>query len=238
MHGQGDIPAAGGILAGRRLPGGCSQAVHLGRRGGGKRDDDRGGSAAKKAEGDGDGASDGGSCGGNDSGEAASVTSPRRQASDHLPGLWPGRRLELRPGLDSGLRLNWGLALGNRVEPGDGLIFGVRSPIGPGSLLGHGNGHCGDGSFFEVGAGLDVRGQVLDDPADLAVLVDDALAVAATGQMAVELGSLGRGQVAKYEVEGLGVSLLDISIRKHRRRHFAGWPARLSWCRRPWPCGI
>ena len=61
-------------------------------------------------------------------------------------------------------------------------------------------------------------GRLLDDLADLAVLVDDGLAVAAAGEMAVELGSLGRGQVAEGEVEGLGMGLLDVPLRKHRRR--------------------
>jgi hypothetical protein len=68
MHGQGDIPAAGGILAGRRLPGGGPETAHLSRRGDSKGDGDRGGSAAEKAERDGDGASDGVSCGDGNSG--------------------------------------------------------------------------------------------------------------------------------------------------------------------------
>src|SRR6185437_13642347 len=66
-HGQGDLPAAGGILTGRRSPGRSSEAAHLGRRGGMKRDDGRGGPVSQKAERDGDGAGDGGSCGGNSS---------------------------------------------------------------------------------------------------------------------------------------------------------------------------
>jgi hypothetical protein len=105
------------------------------------------------------------------------------------------------------------------------------------SLLGHGGDHRGDRSFFKVGLRLDVRRKVLDDLADVAVFVDDALAVAATGEMAVEAGTPGRGQVAECEVEGLGMGGLDIPLRKHRR-HLAGWPARPAACLLPWPSGI
>src|SRR4051794_32379728 len=54
-HGQADVPAPRGILSGRCPPGGCSEAAHLGRRGGIKRDDG-GGPASEKAERNGDGA--------------------------------------------------------------------------------------------------------------------------------------------------------------------------------------
>ena len=53
--------------------------------------DDRGGPASEKAERDGDGGRDDGSGDGDDSGQAASVASPYRQAGDHRPGLRPGR---------------------------------------------------------------------------------------------------------------------------------------------------
>jgi hypothetical protein len=127
--------------------------------------------------------------------------------------------------------------LGNRVDRGGSLIFGVRAAIGLGPLAGERRDHCGDGPVFKVGWRLDVRGKVLDDLADLAVFLDDALAVAAAGEMAVELGTLGRGQVAECEVEGVGAGELDVLLRKHRRR-LAGWPARLAACRLPWPSGI
>ena len=67
--------------------------------------------------------------------------------------------------------------------------------------------------------------------------LDDGLAVAAPGEMTVEVGPLGRGQVAEYEVEGVRMRRLDIPFREHRR-YLAGWPARLATCRRPWPSGI
>jgi hypothetical protein len=49
--------------------------------------------------------------------------------------------------------------------------------------------------------------KVLNYPADIAVLVDDTLAVAAAAEMAIEVGALVPGQVAEYEVEGLRMSL-------------------------------
>ena len=63
------------------------------------------------------------------------------------------------------------------------------------------------------------------------------LAVAATAEMSVELGTLGRGQVAECEVEGVRMGQFDFVLSKHRR-HLAGWPARLSTCLLPWPSGI
>ena len=132
----------------------------------------------------------------------------------------PRRRPELRNWLDLGLGL--GGRRGDRIEPGGGS--GLRHR--PAERAWHagrpGRRHCGDRPVFEVGWRIDVRRKLLDDPTDLAVLVDDGLAVAATAEMAVELGPLGRGQVAAYEVEGLGVGGLDVPLRKHRR-HLAGW---------------
>lgn len=84
-------------------------------------------------------------------------------------------------------------------------------------MLGQGSDHCRNGSFFKVGWRLDVRGKVLDDPADLAVLVNDGLAGAATGETAAEVGTLGGRQIAPYEVEGVRMGQLDIALRKHRR---------------------
>ena len=158
MHGQGDIPAAGGILAGRCLSGGGADAAspwpprwqQAGWRPWRPR--------CREAERDDDGGSDDGSCGGNNSGAAASVASPRRQASDGRPGLVLGRRQELGNRLDLGLGFSRRLALGNRVEPGGGLILGVgwaSRPRRP--LLGHRGGHRGDRPVFEVSGGLDVR---------------------------------------------------------------------------------
>jgi len=139
VHGQGDIPAAGGILTGRGLPGGCSVADYLGRSGGMERDHDcglgGGDPASAKAERQDDGGGDDrcGHCDG--SGEAASVPSPHRQASDRGPGLrlggcrWParrwgelglglGQRPELRDRLDPGLGLGRMAGPGNPVDPG------------------------------------------------------------------------------------------------------------------------
>jgi hypothetical protein len=148
-----------------------------------------------------------------------------------------GGGMELRSGLDQGLVSGRRLDRGNRVDRGGSLIFGVRAAIGLGPLAGEHCDHCGDGSVFKVGWRLDVRGKVPDDLADVAVLVDDALAVAAAGEMAVEAGPPGGGEVAPCEVEGLRVGELDVPFRKHRRR-LPRWPARLAACRLPWPSGI
>jgi hypothetical protein len=134
MHGQGDIPAAGGIQPGRRLPGGRSEAGYLGRRGGMKGDDDQGlGWAARSCANtrqDDDGGDDDCGCDGSDTNEPSSVTPPDRRASDHRPGRglgrcrlvdgrWagpdviPGRRPELENRLDLGLGLRRKLAPGN-----------------------------------------------------------------------------------------------------------------------------
>ena len=99
-------------------------------------------------------------------------------------------RLELGNRLDPGLRFLEGLAPGNRVGPGGGLVLGVRAAPG-GPLLSERGDHGGDGPVFEVGWRLDVRRKLLDDLADLAVLVHDGLAVAAAGEMAVEFGAPG-----------------------------------------------
>src|SRR5262249_34831114 len=158
------------------------------------------------------------------------VAAPRRQASDHRPDLriggcrlagggWGGlggvfcRRLEPRPRLDLCLGLSR-TGLGDRVGPGGGAGFGIGAATGLGPRLGERCDHCGHGPLFEAGWRLDVRGKALDYPADLAVLLDDALAVTATGEMAVELGPPGRDKVAEYEVEGLGMGQLDISLRQ------------------------
>src|SRR6185312_14545306 len=93
-HRQGDIPAAGGVLAGSRLPGGCSIPDRLAGGGGVKRDHEdglsRGGPAPAKAERDDDGGCDDGS-GGGGRGEAALMTSPHGKASDHRPAFRFGR---------------------------------------------------------------------------------------------------------------------------------------------------
>jgi hypothetical protein len=136
-----------------------------------------------------------------------------------------------------GLGLRRRLGLGDRVNPGGGLVGGVSSAIGRGRLLGQGGDHRGDRSVLEVGRRLGMRGQELDDLADLAVLVDNGLAVGTTAEMPVELGPLGGGQIAPDEVEGLRVGQLDVPLRKHRR-HPAGWPARPATCLLPWPSGI
>jgi hypothetical protein len=109
------------------------------------------------------------------------ITSPRSQLSDHPAGLRLGRWLELRSRLDQGLVSGRRLGRGNRVDRGGSLIFGVRAALGLGPLAGERCDHCGDGSVFKVGWRLDVRGKVPDDLADVAVLVDDTLAVAAAG---------------------------------------------------------
>ena len=98
--------------------------------------------------------------------------------------------------MEFGRGLRRRLGLGDRVDPGGGLVLGVGSAIGRGRLLGQSGDHRGDGSVLEVGRRLDMGGQELDDLADLAVLVDNGLAVGTTAEMAVELGPLGRGQVA------------------------------------------
>jgi len=71
-HGQGDLPAPGGALAGRRLPGGCSVATRLARGGDMQLDHNRGlrrgGPTPAKAERNHDGRSDDDGCGGNDRG--------------------------------------------------------------------------------------------------------------------------------------------------------------------------
>ena len=138
--------------------------------------------------------------------------------------------------LDPGLGFSRTTALGNRVDPGGGPVLGIGRAIDLGLLLGQGGDHGGDRPVFEVGWRLDVGRQELDDPADLAVLPDDALAVTATAEMAVELGTLGCGQVAPDEIEGVRVGGLDIPIRKHRCR-LADWRARLAAYLPPWPCG-
>ena len=58
------------------------------------------------------------------------------------------------------------------------MVGGVRAAIGRGRLLGQSGDHRGDDSVLEVGRRLDMGGQELDDLADLAVLVDNGLAVA------------------------------------------------------------
>ena len=138
--------------------------------------------------------------------------------------------------LDPGLGFSRMRALGNRGDPGGGPVFGTGRAIGLGLLLGQGGDHGGDRPVFEVGWRLDVGRQERDDLADLAVLLDDALAVTATAEMAVELGMLGRGQVAPDEIEGVRVGGLDIPLRQHRNR-LADWRARLAACLPPWPSG-
>ena len=96
------------------------------------------------------------------------------------------------------------LALGPWVEPGDNLVFGVRAAIGGGPLLGERGDHGGDGSVFEAGWWLDVRGKVLDDPADVAVLVEDLLAVRAAAEMAGELGLLDFGRLPNAKSKASG----------------------------------
>jgi hypothetical protein len=96
---------------------------------------------------DNDGGNDDGSGGGNDSSEAASIASPHRQLSDHRPGLRLELRSRLGPGLVSGRRPE----LGNRVERGGSLIFGVRTAIGLGPLGGERCDHGGDGPVFKIG---------------------------------------------------------------------------------------
>ena len=137
---------------------------------------------------------------------------------------------------DQGLGFSRMMASGNRVDPGGGPVLGTGRAIDLGLLLGQGGDHGGDRPVFEAGWRLDVGRQERDDPADLAVLLDDALAVTATAEMAVELGPLGRGQVAPDEIEGVRVGGLDISLRQHRYR-LADWRARLAACLPPWPCG-
>jgi len=184
--------------------------------------------------------------GGNDDGggdrkprrQAARVASPRRQASDKRPGFRLSRRL----------------GLGDRVDPGDGVVLVTGAAIGPGQggkdpgvvmgaaiglgpPVGLGGGHRGDCPVFEVGGRLDVRGEVLDDLADVAVLSDNLLAVTAAVEMTVEPDGFGRAQGAEDEVEGVGVGKLDVPVRKHRRC-LAGRPARLATCLLPWPSGI
>jgi hypothetical protein len=216
-------------LAGKRLPGGCSEAVRLGCRRGPERDHERGLSRAApaSAERNDDGGGDDRRGDGHHRGQAAWVASPRRQAG-HRRRV---RRLvrcrlvhELRAGL--GLLRGWKAKLRPRPDHGLGL----------GPLLPERRDHGGNRPGFQVGWRLDVRGKELDDPADLAVLVDDALAITAVGQVAIELGPPGRRQVAEDEVEGLRVGQLDIPLREHRRR-LAGWRARLAGCSPPWPCG-
>jgi hypothetical protein len=242
-------------LAGNRLPGSCSEAVRLGCRGGPERDHERGlrRAAPASAERNDDGGDDDRRGGGHDRGQAAWVPPPPRQADDRRRvrrlvrcrlvhehraglGLLRGWKAKLRPRLDHRLGLSRAMGLSNREDLGGGLVPGVRAGIGLGPLLAERCDHGGDRPVFQVGWRLVVRGKELDDPADLAVLLDDALAIAAVGQVALELGPPGRGQVAEDEVEGLRVGQLDLPLRKHRRR-LAGWRARLAVCSPPWPCG-
>jgi hypothetical protein len=122
---------------------------------------------------------------------------------------------------------------GNREDPGGGPVFGVLdfgipvfgvsvfgvSVFGIGAATGLGpltrehRDHGGHGPVFEAGWRLDVRGQALDNPADLAVLLHDALAVTAISEMAVEPGTPSREHVAEYEIESLGMGQFDISLR-------------------------
>src|SRR5690242_8276687 len=133
--------------------------------------------------------SDDGSRVGNDSCDTASVTSPPRQAGDHRSGLrlsrcrpvdgrWAelvlglGRKLQLRPWLGQGLGPGCRMNLWNRVDPGGGLVLSARAANWLVSLLSRSGDHGGDRPVFKVGWRLDTRRKVLDDPADLAVLVD------------------------------------------------------------------
>ena len=254
VHGQLEGPALAG-LAGRCLPGGVADAEDLGRSGGMKRDyHGYHGRSPAQAERNDDSGGDDGSGDGSYGRQAARVTPPHRQGSDcprglrlgrcgpaggrlAQPGLVPGRSPKRGNRLDLGLGLSRRLEPGYRVGPGGGLVLGVSPAISLGALVGQGGDHCGDRPVFEAAWRLDMRRKVADDPADVAVFLDDALTVAAPAQMAVELGSLGLGQVAEYEVEGLGMGQLDVPLRRHRRP-LAGWPARPATCRRPWPSGI
>jgi hypothetical protein len=243
-------------LAGNRLPGSCSEAVRLGRRGGPERDHERGlrrAAPASAERNDDDGGDDDRRRDGHDRSQAAWVPSPHRQADDRRRvrsllrcrlvhehraglGLVRGWKAKLRPRLDHGLGLSRRMGLANWEDLGGGSVPGVRKAIGLGPLLIERCHHGGDRPGFQVGWRLDVRGKELDDPADLAVLIDDALAIAAAGQMPVKLGPPGRGQVAEDEVEGLRVGQLDIPLRKHPGP-LAGWRARLAVCCTPSPCG-
>jgi hypothetical protein len=83
LHGQGDVPAAVGILTSSRPPGSGSVSAQLGCSGDIQRDHHRGlgqcdpASAEAERNNDGGGADRGG---GNDNGQVAPVTPPRRQA--------------------------------------------------------------------------------------------------------------------------------------------------------------
>ena len=84
-----------------------------------------------------------------------------------------GRRAELGNRLDPGLGLSQRLALGPGVDAGGGLVFGIQTAISLGPLLGQGSDHSRDGPVFKVGWRVDARRKVLDDAADVAVLVED-----------------------------------------------------------------
>jgi DNA-binding LacI/PurR family transcriptional regulator len=66
--------------------------------------------------------------------------------------------------------------LWNRVDPRGGLVLSARAANWLVSLLSQSGDHGGDRPVFKVGWRLDTRRKVLDDPADLAVLVDHVLA--------------------------------------------------------------
>jgi len=159
-----------------------------------ERDCDRdSGRAPAEAERDDDGGDDDGSGDGSHGGEADAVAPPHRQVRDldraavSAGAGWPGgagglglfldRGPELGNRLDLGLRPGLRLAPGNWVEPGGGPVLGIGRAISLCLLLGQGGDQSGDRPVFEVGWRLDVGRKEIDDRADLAVLVDNALAV-------------------------------------------------------------
>lgn len=88
VHGQGDIPASRSIRSGhRRARSRLSRSLGWNELEG----DGPGWETAAKAEWDDNGGSDDGSSDSSDSSEAASITSPHRQPSDHCSGLRLGR---------------------------------------------------------------------------------------------------------------------------------------------------
>ena len=112
------------------------------------------------------------------------------------------------------------------------MVRGIWVAVGFGLVFGQRRGHGGDRPVLEAGWRFDVRGELLDDLADLAVFVHDGPAVAAAGEMADELDARCRGQGAERKVEGFGMGQLDLLLSQHCRL-LAGWPARLAACLLP-----